>query len=130
MKFGKDIKGRWEYIYWLKPFLLVSRFCLHWSEWKTKNGYSFGCHRLSIHKLMVTLYCLQLRNVMDPKRHYKKSDSKSKTLPKYFQVNTASLEVITKPLWFSWEYLVFRYSISHFAHIMFVHFIFCYKYAT
>ncbi|XP_021864991.1 rRNA-processing protein fcf2-like isoform X2 [Spinacia oleracea] len=29
-----------------------------------------------------------LRNVMDPQRHYKKGDSKSKTLPKYFQVGT------------------------------------------
>ncbi|KAJ8431243.1 hypothetical protein Cgig2_028633 [Carnegiea gigantea] len=29
-----------------------------------------------------------LRGVMDPKRHYKKSDAKSKTLPKYFQVGT------------------------------------------
>lgn len=25
---------------------------------------------------------------MDPKRHYKKSEAKSKTLPKYFQVGT------------------------------------------
>ncbi|KAK3003277.1 hypothetical protein RJ639_019252 [Escallonia herrerae] len=29
----------------------------------------------------------QLRGVMDPKRHYKKGDSKSKTLPKYFQAS-------------------------------------------
>ncbi|PHT48713.1 hypothetical protein CQW23_12921 [Capsicum baccatum] len=29
-----------------------------------------------------------LRDAMDPKRHYKKSGSKSKTLPKYFQVGT------------------------------------------
>ncbi|KAE8077133.1 hypothetical protein FH972_015727 [Carpinus fangiana] len=31
---------------------------------------------------------LKLRSVIDPKRHYKKGDSKSKTLPKYFQVGT------------------------------------------
>ncbi|KAL6553560.1 hypothetical protein OROGR_007402 [Orobanche gracilis] len=30
----------------------------------------------------------QLRSAIDPKRHYKKGDSKSKTLPKYFQVGT------------------------------------------
>nr|GMD80702.1 rRNA-processing protein fcf2-like [Ipomoea batatas] len=28
----------------------------------------------------------QMRDAFDPKRHYKKGDSKSKTLPKYFQV--------------------------------------------
>ncbi|KAJ8754987.1 hypothetical protein K2173_015499 [Erythroxylum novogranatense] len=32
------------------------------------------------------LQLLKLRNVIDPKRHYKKADSKSKALPKYFQV--------------------------------------------
>ncbi|KAJ0709851.1 putative Fcf2 pre-rRNA processing [Helianthus annuus] len=31
---------------------------------------------------------LQLRNVIDPKRHYKKGDSKLNTFPKYFQVGT------------------------------------------
>jgi len=30
---------------------------------------------------------LQLRSALDPKRHYKKGDSKSKTLPKYFQAS-------------------------------------------
>ncbi|KAI9122787.1 hypothetical protein K1719_005676 [Acacia pycnantha] len=34
------------------------------------------------------LKLLKLRGAIDPKRHYKKSDSKSKTLPKYFQVGT------------------------------------------
>ncbi|XP_038876081.1 rRNA-processing protein fcf2 [Benincasa hispida] len=34
------------------------------------------------------LRLLKLRSVIDPKRHYKKGDSKSKTLPKYFQVGT------------------------------------------
>ncbi|KAJ0524372.1 putative Fcf2 pre-rRNA processing [Helianthus annuus] len=29
-----------------------------------------------------------LRNVIDPKRHYKKGDSKLNTFPKYFQVGT------------------------------------------
>lgn len=35
---------------------------------------------------MVSLLYLQLRNVIDPKRHYKKGDSKLTTFPKYFQV--------------------------------------------
>lgn len=30
-----------------------------------------------------------MRSVIDPKRHYKKGDSKSKTLPKYFQVSVS-----------------------------------------
>ncbi|GAB2278150.1 hypothetical protein Dimus_012846 [Dionaea muscipula] len=34
------------------------------------------------------LKLLKLRNVIDPKRHYVKGDSKSKQLPKYFQVGT------------------------------------------
>ncbi|KAG7014649.1 fcf2, partial [Cucurbita argyrosperma subsp. argyrosperma] len=33
------------------------------------------------------LRLLKLRSVIDPKRHYKKGDSKSKTLPKYFQAS-------------------------------------------
>ncbi|KAF6175866.1 hypothetical protein GIB67_003354 [Kingdonia uniflora] len=33
-------------------------------------------------------FSLLLRSVMDPKRHYKKGDTKSKALPKYFQVGT------------------------------------------
>ncbi|KAF9586883.1 hypothetical protein IFM89_039908 [Coptis chinensis] len=33
------------------------------------------------------LQILKLRSALDPKRHYKKSDSKSKTLPKYFQAS-------------------------------------------
>ncbi|KAI4369485.1 hypothetical protein MLD38_017920 [Melastoma candidum] len=39
-------------------------------------------------ELKKDLQLLKLRNVIDPKRHYKKSDSKSKALPKYFQVGT------------------------------------------
>ncbi|KAL3518972.1 hypothetical protein ACH5RR_021561 [Cinchona calisaya] len=34
------------------------------------------------------LRLLKLRSALDPKRHYKKGDSRSKTLPKYFQVGT------------------------------------------
>ncbi|XP_042030730.1 rRNA-processing protein fcf2-like [Salvia splendens] len=37
-------------------------------------------------ELKKDLQLLKLRNVIDPKRHYKKGDSK--TLPKYFQVGT------------------------------------------
>ncbi|KAL9685144.1 hypothetical protein QQ045_022591 [Rhodiola kirilowii] len=29
----------------------------------------------------------RLRNVLDPKRHYKKGDTKLKNLPKYFQAS-------------------------------------------
>ncbi|KAL6990189.1 hypothetical protein U1Q18_015938 [Sarracenia purpurea var. burkii] len=39
-------------------------------------------------ELKKELQLLKLRSVIDPKRHYKKGDSKSKTLPKYFQVGT------------------------------------------
>ncbi|XP_042492470.1 rRNA-processing protein fcf2-like [Macadamia integrifolia] len=39
-------------------------------------------------ELKKDLQMLMLRNVIDPKRHYKKGDTKSKTLPKYFQVGT------------------------------------------
>lgn len=39
-------------------------------------------------ELKKDLQLLKLRSVMDPKRHYKNGDSKSKTLPKYFQVGT------------------------------------------
>ncbi|KAJ4974110.1 hypothetical protein NE237_007284 [Protea cynaroides] len=39
-------------------------------------------------ELKKDLQILRLRSVLDPKRHYKKGDSKSKTLPKYFQVGT------------------------------------------
>ncbi|XP_075478563.1 rRNA-processing protein fcf2 isoform X1 [Primulina tabacum] len=39
-------------------------------------------------ELKKDLQLLKLRNVIDPKRHYKKGDSKSKTLPKYFQAST------------------------------------------
>ncbi|KAK3011949.1 hypothetical protein RJ639_012531 [Escallonia herrerae] len=38
-------------------------------------------------ELKKDLQLLKLRGVMDPKRHYKKGDSKSKTLPKYFQAS-------------------------------------------
>ncbi|MCL7038880.1 hypothetical protein MKW94_012925 [Papaver nudicaule] len=34
------------------------------------------------------LQIIKLRNVIDPKRHYKKGDSNSKELPKYFQMGT------------------------------------------
>ncbi|KAK1418581.1 hypothetical protein QVD17_27726 [Tagetes erecta] len=34
------------------------------------------------------LKLIKLRNVIDPKRHYKKGDSKLNTFPKYFQVGT------------------------------------------
>ncbi|XP_058727270.1 rRNA-processing protein fcf2-like [Vicia villosa] len=39
-------------------------------------------------ELQRDLKLLKLRDVIDPKRHYKKGDSKSKTLPKYFQIGT------------------------------------------
>ncbi|KAJ1390532.1 Fcf2 pre-rRNA processing [Sesbania bispinosa] len=39
-------------------------------------------------ELQKDLKLLKLRAAMDPKRHYKKGDSKSKTLPKYFQANS------------------------------------------
>ncbi|XP_057961123.1 rRNA-processing protein fcf2-like [Malania oleifera] len=39
-------------------------------------------------ELKKNLQLLKLRDALDPKRHYKKGDSKSKTLPKYFQVGT------------------------------------------
>ncbi|KAF9612748.1 hypothetical protein IFM89_003758 [Coptis chinensis] len=35
-----------------------------------------------------------LRSALDPKRHYKKSDSKSKTLPKYFQAKNRKIREI------------------------------------
>uniref|UniRef100_A0A7N0VB69 Fcf2 pre-rRNA processing C-terminal domain-containing protein n=1 Tax=Kalanchoe fedtschenkoi TaxID=63787 RepID=A0A7N0VB69_KALFE len=39
-------------------------------------------------ELKKDLQLLKLRNVIDPKRHYKKGDTKLKNLPKYFQVGT------------------------------------------
>uniref|UniRef100_A0A5B6YL75 Putative rRNA-processing protein fcf2-like n=1 Tax=Davidia involucrata TaxID=16924 RepID=A0A5B6YL75_DAVIN len=39
-------------------------------------------------QLKKDLQLLKLRSVIDPKRHYKKGNSKSKTIPKYFQVGT------------------------------------------
>ncbi|KAJ1398330.1 Reticulon [Sesbania bispinosa] len=45
-------------------------------------------------ELQKDLKLLKLRAAMDPKRHYKKGDSKSKTLPKYFQMGT----VLDSPL--------------------------------
>ncbi|KAK3189854.1 hypothetical protein Dsin_029415 [Dipteronia sinensis] len=39
-------------------------------------------------ELKKDLQLLKLRSVIDPKRHYKKGDSKSKTMSKYFQVGT------------------------------------------
>ncbi|KAI8561973.1 hypothetical protein RHMOL_Rhmol04G0382300 [Rhododendron molle] len=38
-------------------------------------------------ELKKDMQLLKLRSVLDPKRHYKKGDSKSKTLPKYFQAS-------------------------------------------
>ncbi|KAE9605354.1 hypothetical protein Lal_00025038 [Lupinus albus] len=45
-------------------------------------------------ELQKDLKLLKLRSAIDPKRHYKKGDSKSKTLPKYFQMGT----VVDSPL--------------------------------
>ena len=45
-------------------------------------------------ELQRDLKLLQLRDAIDPKRHYKKGNSKSKTLPKYFQVGT----IVASPL--------------------------------
>lgn len=39
-------------------------------------------------ELKKDLQLLKLRSAIDPTRHYKKGDLKSKTLPKYFQVGT------------------------------------------
>ncbi|KAL4337362.1 hypothetical protein AHAS_Ahas12G0102600 [Arachis hypogaea] len=39
-------------------------------------------------ELQTDLKLLKLRSALDPKWHYKKGDSKSKALPKYFQVGT------------------------------------------
>lgn len=39
-------------------------------------------------ELKKDLQLLKLRSTLDPKRHYKKADSKSKNLPKYFQIGT------------------------------------------
>ncbi|XP_004490950.1 rRNA-processing protein fcf2-like isoform X2 [Cicer arietinum] len=39
-------------------------------------------------ELQRELKLLNLRDVLDPKRHYKRCESKSKALPKYFQVGT------------------------------------------
>ncbi|KAL5079684.1 hypothetical protein RYX36_008105 [Vicia faba] len=39
-------------------------------------------------ELQRDLKLLKLRDAIDPKRHYKKGDSKSKTLPKYCQIGT------------------------------------------
>ncbi|KAI8536092.1 hypothetical protein RHMOL_Rhmol10G0229000 [Rhododendron molle] len=38
-------------------------------------------------ELKKAMQLLKLRSVLDPKRHYKKGDSKLKTLPKYFQAS-------------------------------------------
>ncbi|RDX87358.1 fcf2, partial [Mucuna pruriens] len=43
-------------------------------------------------ELQKDLKLLKLRAALDPKRHYKKGDSKSKTLPKYFQANHLEFE--------------------------------------
>ncbi|KAK2969656.1 hypothetical protein RJ640_025833 [Escallonia rubra] len=50
-------------------------------------------------ELKKDLQLLKLRGVMDPKRHYKKGDSKSKTLPKYFQ---ASILLCCPSVDYSW----------------------------
>ncbi|THG03208.1 hypothetical protein TEA_009735 [Camellia sinensis var. sinensis] len=42
------------------------------------------------HNVIYEFICnnYRLRSVIDPKRHYKKGDSKSRTVPKYFQAST------------------------------------------
>ncbi|EPS70228.1 hypothetical protein M569_04536, partial [Genlisea aurea] len=45
-------------------------------------------------QLKKDLELLKLRSVIDPKRHYKKGDSKSKALPKYFQARATVGTVI------------------------------------
>ncbi|CAL1352373.1 unnamed protein product [Linum trigynum] len=47
-------------------------------------------------ELKKDLQILKLRGAIDPKRHYKKGDSKLKVLPKYFQVGT----VVESPMEF------------------------------
>ncbi|KAI5667258.1 hypothetical protein M9H77_17111 [Catharanthus roseus] len=55
----------------------------------TAGKYWFDMPALTITpELKKDLQILKLRSVIDPKRHYKKGDSKLKTLPKYFQVGT------------------------------------------
>ncbi|KAK6930364.1 Fcf2 pre-rRNA processing, C-terminal [Dillenia turbinata] len=41
-------------------------------------------------QLKKDLQLLKLRSAIDPNRHYKKADSKSKTLPKYFQAKSST----------------------------------------
>ncbi|PSR97845.1 RRNA-processing protein like [Actinidia chinensis var. chinensis] len=41
-------------------------------------------------ELKKDIQLLKLRSVIDPKRHYKKGDTNSKTLPKYFQASRHS----------------------------------------
>ena len=49
---------------------------------------------------------LQLRSAIDPKRHYKKGDSKSKTLPKYFQASlfVTSRLIVWYVICWSWKW--------------------------
>ncbi|KAF1863387.1 hypothetical protein Lal_00031274 [Lupinus albus] len=58
-------------------------------------------------KYVIEFFCLttqsrflaELRGAIDPKRHYKKGDSKSKTLPKYFQASSFVMgTVVDSPL--------------------------------
>ncbi|GMP82043.1 hypothetical protein CsSME_00036518 [Camellia sinensis var. sinensis] len=52
-----------------------------------KNWFDMPAQTLTP-ELTKDLQLLKLRSVIDPKRHYKKGDSKSRTVPKYFQVGT------------------------------------------
>ncbi|CAL5418637.1 unnamed protein product [Camellia sinensis] len=52
-----------------------------------KNWFDMPAQTLTP-ELKKDLQLLKLRSVIDPKRHYKKGDSKSRTVPKYFQVGT------------------------------------------
>nr|XP_043612401.1 rRNA-processing protein fcf2-like [Erigeron canadensis]XP_043612402.1 rRNA-processing protein fcf2-like [Erigeron canadensis] len=54
---------------------------------KGKNWFDMPAPTLTP-ELKKDLTLLKLRNVIDPKRHYKKGDSKSNSFPKYFQVGT------------------------------------------
>ncbi|KAL8209322.1 hypothetical protein R6Q57_006054 [Mikania cordata] len=51
------------------------------------NWFDMGAPTLTP-ELKKDLKLLKLRNVIDPKRHYKKADTKLNTFPKYFQVGT------------------------------------------
>nr|AFK35831.1 unknown [Lotus japonicus] len=58
-----------------------------------KNWFNMPAQTITL-ELQKDLKLLKLRGAIDPKRHHKKGDSKSKTLPKYFQMGT----VVDSPL--------------------------------